>query len=212
MKLIKVCISPGHSRTSSGTFGNGLDERIVVWDPKDPGHGLTQRFGHLLRELGHETVFTREWSLVPVSPKGRARIANKHNCDLLVSWHCNGVKSDQPRGVEIFYAKGDEESKKFAEIVEWNLKELRHRSYNTKKLPAVKIAFRTPCVRDDTQGQHDSLSELRNARMPAILIEAGFLSNEVDAGLLESRQFRQDFAAAVVAGCVQFMNLKRVKG
>jgi N-acetylmuramoyl-L-alanine amidase len=45
--------------------------------------------------------------------------------------------------------------------------------------------------------------------MPAILVEAGFMTNQTEAALLKTDSYRRKVAAAIVAGLAEVYGLKR---
>jgi N-acetylmuramoyl-L-alanine amidase len=107
--------------------------------------------------------------------------------DALVSLHCSVSRNPDRRGIRLYVVEGDLRSAALANRI---LKHL-HRRFGS--------ICRYRGVRWDTASDGRRLPLLRGLyrRMPAVHIDAGSLTNTVDAGLLNDRDFRQAWCKAV---------------
>jgi N-acetylmuramoyl-L-alanine amidase len=175
-EAVKAALDAGHG-SNTGARANGLIEDDVALD-------MVSRIGHHLRAMGCETVLTRPGSnLVGITE--RARAARYASADVFLSVHCN-AGPPSASGVEAFVANRDERSRKLAEkLVE----------------VVIKRGMSGRGVKWDSQSQHSRLGVLRGTyrKMPAVLLELGFLTNRQDAALLKDPHFRNAVAKGVAA-------------
>ena len=182
---MRIALDPGHGYKKhfpSGAQGNGIVEDDWVLN-------FAQRVGHYIRAAGHETVFTRSTEAF-VALGDRGKIAKRDKCDMFLSIHVN-AGPPSAHGCEAYFAAGDKRGQAFGTrlcTVLWTTGNLNPRG-----------------VKRDDQSQHSSLRVLRDTyqRMPATLIEVGFLSNELDSRKLKDKQWVETLAAKLAAELVK---------
>lgn len=177
---MKIAIDAGHGQKSyaslrrrfSGACANNLVEDVIALD-------IANRFAHHLRAKGFNTFLTRPNDTF-VSLKDRVTIAKKEECDMFISIHCN-CASASASGIEAFIAAGDKKSEALA---------------NKFVDKLSKLGFKNRGVKPDNKSQHSKLYVLQNLykKMPAVLLEVGFLSNELDAKKLSDANVREMIA------------------
>ncbi|WP_458118853.1 N-acetylmuramoyl-L-alanine amidase [Paenibacillus sp. Z6-24] len=187
---------------SSGPGKNG--KMLVVIDAghggKDPGAPSIQQRREkdftlavvlkiqtlLQQEPNIDFVLTRSDDTYPTL-QGRVKTANDLNADLFVSIHGNSTSSAvSPSGTEIYYTRSD--SKQFAKVIHDH----------------VVSALGLP-----DRGIHTkSLHVTRETKMPAVLVEAGYLSSMVDEPLMYTDDFQQKLAQAIVDGMKEYLGVE----
>ena len=182
-KRNKVCLDPGHGM-GNGKYGkfdpgcvyNGLRESDIVLD-------ISDRLGESLEREGYSVCYTRWDNEAETSLSERTRIANAFNSDIFVSLHCNSSENRHARRVETIYFDGSRDGKKLAGNMQGNL------------VKALQDEYGSARFNDKMKGRIVSTKELgRNlyvlkaTKMPACLVEMGFLSNDFDADFLKNRQ------------------------
>lgn len=121
---------------------------------------LALAVGDLLQDAGEDVVYTRIDDVYD-SPLQKAQMANEADADWFISFHRNSSESpNQYEGVEtlVFNKAGDKAV--LAEKINENLAELGFRNIGVKERP--------------------NLTVLRRTKMPAVLIEAGFINSDKD--------------------------------
>lgn len=112
----------------------------------------------------------------------RVGLANKSNADLFISVHNNSYKySTSIKGTEVMYSEsfeGDFTSERLAEIC---MEEM------TMELGS----------RDRGLLKGDNIFIIKNSKVPAALIEVGFMTNKEELGLLNSAEYQQKAAKAI---------------
>jgi N-acetylmuramoyl-L-alanine amidase len=175
-----VVLDPGHGGDDRGVEANGLVESEIVLD-------LATRIEGRLGALGVTTYLTRSADVCP-SDRDRAVFANEMAAELFISLHLDGVGSPGPCGSACFFYGASLADREVRSAVGERLADLVSREVST----------RTDLV--DGRTQQKSWALLRLTRMPAVRLEAGYLSSPGDAARLATPEFRDALAEAVVAG------------
>ena len=176
-----VMIDPGHGGVDPGDRGPlGLIEADVCWDVA----GLLA--GKLLG-LGARVRFTRTEAEGP-DDRERALRANRVNADVFVSLHMNSHTEDAARGSSTYYFRSSAAGARLAESIQ-------------DELTRLGIM--------DCRSHPRSYPLLKETRMPAVLIEPCFITNQDEEKRLDDREFRLQLADAIAVGVRQYFE-KRV--
>lgn len=211
--LRRIALDPGHGGSDVGAAGRrGVREKDVVLD-------IAHRAAPLLaRELGISTLLTRDTDTrVPLEE--RVAKANAFGADLFVSIHCNAEPQGSARGAMSFVLDGshDRHSVKLLErenaapVSEANgfsrfLQQFDGAAANAHSTTFARLLQRSTLA-SLVAGYPDALDlgvrgagfyVLAGARMPAVLFETSFLSNELEERRLGSARYRQKLADAIV--------------
>ena len=141
-----------------------------------------------LKRCGFAVVQTSpENNDVPLSV--RAKRANNANSDLHISVHANayGNSWNGANGIETFV---------------YNL----HDTRSTRAAKAIqKEMIKATELHDRGVKENPNLYILNSTKMPAVLVECGFMTNKKEAALLRSDSYRRTIAEAICKGvCVYF--------
>ncbi|WP_440115524.1 N-acetylmuramoyl-L-alanine amidase [Paenibacillus sp. QZ-Y1] len=176
-----VVIDPGHGGSDPGT---------ISFTQKHEKHfalALGLKVQALLQqESDIEVIMTRETDIYPTRPE-RVKLANDLKADVFVSIHGNSVTSaPQVSGTETYYYQRAS-SKELADIIHKNL--------------IKAMGFK------DRGSKNGNYQVIRETTMPAVLLEIGFLSNQIEeeAMMLESTQNKA--AQAIVDGIKEYLKL-----
>jgi N-acetylmuramoyl-L-alanine amidase len=155
-----------------------------------------------LRRAGYTVSFTRT-SDVFVELTSRAELANRRHADLFISVHFNSFRNSDVRGVETYCltpqgaaSSNDPGGRGSKSAVAGN--------QNNAKNVALAYQIQKSILRgtgsEDRAVKRARYEVLREAEMPAVLIESGFMSNPAEAKKIYSATWRREVAAAIVAG------------
>jgi N-acetylmuramoyl-L-alanine amidase len=225
LKVRRVVIDAGHGGHDTGTIG------VAGTKEKDVALAIAKKVGAILRDQGLEVVQTRERDRF-VRLEDRTRLANVARGDLFLSIHCNSVPQKSLRGVETYSlnlssdryairlaARENSTSEKGLSDLQFLLADLTTRA-NTEE--SVRLATRvqnalvTRLVSRQEKSHDLGTKEalfyvLLGAKMPAILVETGFLSNAEEERRLASAEGQAGVARAIAAGVQDFLgNRERV--
>jgi len=184
---------------------------------KDPGHATGRRYekkytlllaeetAAMLQEQGFKVVMTRTRDEA-VELSERPLLAARQGADLFVSLHYNTLDGGT-HGVEVFclapagMGSSDQGGGKSSQPAEaGNAQDERNvlLGYQLQKSITQSLPL------EDLGLKRSRFEVLRLARMPAVLIEGGFLSNPQEAKNIYDGAFRKRMARAIVKGIVAY--------
>lgn len=177
-----VCVDVGHGGDDQGGRGvGGVREAPMVLP-----YGLD--LAAALKRRGFNVLITRTTD-VAVSKARRAAIANDASADAFVSVHMDASSSGTTRGGCVFYAEGSKRGKALADAV-WKA------FWQGKKATGMSGVFP-----DDTPRCGDrKLAVLRQTKMPAVLVELGFMTNRDELQLMQDESWRARAVDSIADG------------
>lgn len=210
----KIIVDPGHGGKNPGTYGpNGLKEKTLALD-------ISKRLGGLLEEADFEVALTREEDEF-ISLEDRAKIANANEGDLFVSIHLNWLETRQVRGIETYYlgptddpflkelaAAENQDSgyslADFRKMLDHVFADVRQ-DESARFARSVQRSLFSSLRRINPSLQNRGVKKapfivLTGTEMPAILAEVACLSNDKEARLLMTAEYRQFIAEALFRG------------
>ena len=176
-----VVLDPGHGGPDPGAIGiGGIRETDVVLE-------VSKIVKKLLSEKGVKASLTRR-NEVDMDLPPRVYFANNKNADIFVSIHANASRGKRRdiNGLETFYYRG------------WRGRLLAKKIQ--KQILSVSPGSPDRGVK---QGRY---YVIKNTRMPAVLVEIGFLTGRLDARRLEKNTHRQRLAYAIAKGILEYLS------
>ncbi|NLL77728.1 MAG: N-acetylmuramoyl-L-alanine amidase [Clostridiales bacterium] len=175
--MATVVLDAGHGGANPGAVYNGRQE-------KDDVLRLTLAVGQLLENAGVNVVYTRTTDVYE-SPAQKAAEANQSGADFFVSIHRNSsVYPNQYTGIETLVYSLSSPAAAMAENINANLEALGFVNHGVN--------------------ERTNLIVLNQTQMPALLVEAGFINNDRDNAIFDSRF--QEIAQAIADGIVDTLN------
>jgi N-acetylmuramoyl-L-alanine amidase len=192
-----IVIDPGHGGSNTGTKSvlDGRFEKEFTLD-------WAKRLKPLLESNGW-TVFLTRTSDTYLTNSDRVVFADSHKADLFISLHFNsGAPDDRPHGLATFcLTPTGMPSSLTRDYADPWMEHLPNNALDAQNLQlAAKIQstlLRATDMEDRGVQRARFMEVLRGQKRPAILIEAGYLSNPAEAEKIESSRFRQQLAEAV---------------
>lgn len=155
-----IVLDAGHGGANPGATYNGRQEKTDALN-------LTLAVGRLLENAGVNVVYTRTSDIYD-SPARKAEKANASGADYLISIHRNSsVYPNQYTGIESLVYNRYGNAARMAENINENLQALGFINHGVN--------------------ERTNLIVLNRTQMPSILIEAGFINNDSDNALFDSR-------------------------
>ncbi|WP_052947986.1 N-acetylmuramoyl-L-alanine amidase [Aneurinibacillus tyrosinisolvens] len=175
---VVIVVDAGHGGTDSGAVGNGAKEKNITL-------GISQKLADALNgDSKFKVIMTRESDTYPTLTD-RVNIANNNKADLFISVHINSVDNNpKPGGTETYYYA--ERSKTYAATVH------RHLSQATGFM--------------DRKVKTAGFQVIKYTKMPAILVEIGFISNPEETAKMTDESFQQGVADSLYEGIKEYVN------
>ena len=219
-KNFKVVIDAGHGGHDPGAVGKNSTEKELVLKMSIK---LTDMIQKMYPEI--EVIQTRTTDVfIPLFR--RIQFANEQNADLFISIHCNYISSPKTRGTETFvmglHRAGENlevAKRENASILLESNFEANYDGYNPNspeghiimsmfqnnyldksiELAAdIEAQFAASHMSKSRGVKQAGFAVLRRASMPAVLVEAGFLSNEAEEAYLMSDEGQQAVTEALL--------------
>lgn len=209
----RVVLDAGHGGHDPGATGpNGLREKDVTLD-------IAQRAAPLLaRELGVSTLMTRDTDEF-VSLDARTARANAFKADLFVSIHCNASEDPQATGFMTFVlddsrdalaseiaARENAASAAAAAELASVMRQFADQASLARSVHFAELLQRSAAASlgfgyvgtADRGVRRAGFYVLAGAHMPAVLFEVSFISDEREETRLNTGDYRQKLADAIV--------------
>ncbi|MEG0795888.1 MAG: N-acetylmuramoyl-L-alanine amidase [Odoribacter sp.] len=214
-----ICIDPGHGGKDPGACGLKSYEKDIVLN-------LSLKVGQLIKDEYPEikVVYTRDKDVF-IDLDKRGRLANTNNADLFVSIHINSNDSRTPHGLET-YVLGLHRSKENLQVAMKENSVIKYeKDYSVKyagfdpsraesyiifslmqNLYLEKSLRLAAFVQEEMVGKTKRTDRgvrqagylvLKDAAMPAILVEAGFISNPEEERYLNTESAQDKIAHSI---------------
>jgi N-acetylmuramoyl-L-alanine amidase len=180
-----VYIDPGHGGSDPGAIGiGGIHEA-------DINLAIALKLKTLLDNGGYRTMISRTTD-TDVGLYDRPYQANNEGADVFVSIHSDSFGSPSANGTTVLYYpngyNGDtRDEKTFAQIIHDNL-------------------MKQISTSDRGLSERPKLVVLNQTKMPAVLIETGFVTSPTDAQLLTDDNFQWKVAQGIYNGIVDYFD------
>lgn len=181
-----IFVDPGHGGVDPGAVGSRILE-------KDVDLAVARHLGKLLEKNGARVVHSRtgdyEMELEESADvEARLKLMKESRPTIVVSIHCNAFVSPAEYGAQTFYSTNHPQSRLLAQCIQELLKE-----------------------ETDTYREISSRLDhfiLNHARVPAVTVELGFLSNPEEETLLGDPAYQEKLAEIICRGILRFTELR----
>ncbi len=168
--------------------GHGGDDNVGVKGPgglmeKDVVLKISKRLKELLENLGATVYLTRDEDEY-VSLNRRAELANKIRPNFFISIHLNSFSNSLIRGCEMYYYKGDRESRRLAECIINSM---------VKNLDVINRGIKTA-----------AFFLLREVGTSSLHIDIDYVTNPEVEKLLQNNEYIDKIAESITQGIVEY--------
>ena len=195
-----IIIDAGHGGIDGGTSAS--DGTVV----KDLNLQISLKINEILKSMGIKTAMTRtdDASLNDQNAstirqkkvsdiKNRLAIINETDDAVFVSIHQNHFSQEKYSGAQVFYSKNNPQSQVLAEKIRFQL-----------------ISVLQPENTREIKPSGSEIYLLHHAKVPAVMVECGFLSNYNETQLLKDEKYQRKLAFTVAMGIFDFLNQTEV--
>lgn len=175
----RVTIDPGHGGTDPGGIGaHGTEEKDVTLS-------LALKLQKLMRDSGMEVQMTRTDDM-QIQLRPRVAMGDDFDSDVFISIHTNAIGNPKINGIETYY-------------------------FTPQSLPLARAVHRQLVAklgRPDRGIRRNNFVVVKYNKMPACLVEIGYLTNPTEEKLLKSAEYQQKAAEAILAGVQDYFKSK----
>jgi N-acetylmuramoyl-L-alanine amidase len=197
-----IAIDPGHGGTDPGA-----ENRILGTMEKTYTLDVSLRLRKLLEAAGYKVVLTRD-SDHDVPKPVRSEMANLAGADFFVSVHFNLIHNDRKTtGVEVMsfpprtQRSTESWSPGYRDDAESKASPVNAYDAWSAVLGGALHRSLLDALHDGDRGEKfEHLAVLRGLKCPGVLVEPAFISSDVEGARLETPAYRDQIAAAILAG------------
>lgn len=216
----KIVIDAGHGGSDPGAIGvNGIKEKDITLDIAKRLKGQIQEQGIAVSLTRNDDRFVSLWQ--------RVNIVNKLAPDFFISIHANASERKKTGGFEVYYLSqtSDDASRAWADVIDKSHTSAADTTANSRELEAIvldlvysenrreakelatllckatkgRLAIRSRGVKESR------FYVLKNTKVPAILVEVGFVSNSKEGYKLANPHYRQQLVKALSSGILSYI-------
>ncbi|XER07440.1 Germination-specific N-acetylmuramoyl-L-alanine amidase [Sporomusa rhizae] len=185
-----IVVDAGHGGIDPGANRPGILE-------KDVNLAIALALKEALHQHGAKVVLSRQTD-VELSPEcdnekvkgryhrdlaARLEMVEESDADVFISIHANAVSSAKRHGAEVFFSAKSAEGKMLADCIQAELCKVTQINRTAKSADYFV---------------------LRRNKVPAVLIEVGYITNKDERQLLQTPEYQQKLAEAIAKGISQF--------
>ena len=208
-----IVIDPGHGGKDPGAVSQTRQEKQIVLS-------LSKTLRDILVKKGYNVQLTRETDVfIPL--RKRTQFATNQKADLFISIHTNASISNKAAGIETYYLAlaSDESARRTAMRenagAEYNMKELdalvgrilkESKSTESRRLAELIQTQLASGKQVKNRGvKHAPFVVLIGTKVPAVLVEVGFISNPTEGKKLTTKAYQRQLATAIAKGIEQYI-------
>jgi N-acetylmuramoyl-L-alanine amidase len=224
LRIAAIIIDPGHGGKDPGAIGeHRINGKVVKFQEKEITLNISKSLQALLKSAypDKRILMTRTGDTFP-SLEERVAIANsvplkENEAIIYISIHVNSSLNKTARGYEVWYLKPEYrrdliDKKKFTESAEVMpiFNDMLQEEFNSESTRMAKFILNrfteTLGNRIPSRGMKaENWYVVRNARMPSVLVELGFISNLEDVRLMTDAAYLKHFSEALYKGIADFV-------
>ena len=214
-RIHRLVLDPGHGGDNQGALGAlGVREKALTLE-------IAKHIAVFIRDHSDaEVVLTRETD-VALDLRQRPRRANELGADVFVSLHTNAHEVGEATGMEVFFLAADASAETVRQLIEreegiapdqptallpWSVTSIvaeMQQSAALLRSQAWAVAVADGLVRLRPRARFRGVRQapfgvLKEARMPAIVLEVGYITQAAEARTLLEERTHTQFAAAIL--------------
>ncbi|ACM59562.1 N-acetylmuramoyl-L-alanine amidase [Caldicellulosiruptor bescii] len=186
-----VVVDPGHGGFDPGAVSGDIKESVINLQ-------IARKLKEYFEMFGFKVLLTRsteddlsEYNKKAHDLKKRKEIVLENNPQVFISIHLNSFPVSKYFGAQVFYDKSNEEAKKLALFVQNELRYMPNGLVNRRQPKPIDVYI------------------LKNLKIPAILIECGFMSNKMELSLLQNHQYQDWLSYSILKGVLSYLDQKK---
>ena len=204
LSIRSICLDPGHGGKDPGYCVGAKQEKKF-------NLSLAQEVSNQLSRAGFKVTLTRTTDKFIELPT-RPELAKRRNSDLFVSLHFNAAENSRShvRGAQVFCLTPAGASSTNAGGEGSGAGSFAGNQYNEKNMLLayqVQKSLTGNLAVEDRGVRRARYAVLRDASMPAVLIESGFMSHPEEGKKIFDAGYRRKLAQAIAEGLLSYKRL-----
>lgn len=196
-KVKTVFLDPGHGGKDVGAEGRYYYEKVLTLR-------LASKVRSLLRKAGFNVIMSRRADTF-ISLKGRADAANRSGADIFVSIHFNSAANRKVYGLETYCMSPAGASSSNASKIEYTRYPGNFYDKNNFALAyLMQRAMLSNSKALDRGVKHARFLVLKEVKIPAVLVECGFLSNPDSEKIIGSDRYLNQIAMGIAQSIINY--------
>jgi len=185
-----LVLDPGHGGVHTGARGpSGLYEKDVTLS-------IAKHMKPLLEAKGWKVIMTRTDDRqlnkeINQDLDARCAVANRPGVDVLVSVHANYAESSSVQGFEVYCTSG--------------------RSRDAALAQAIHRSFKASIDDEDRGVKNAGFRVIKRTKVPAVLVEVGFMSHPATERRLSKDEYRKKMAEVIANGIMRWTSIGRMR-
>ncbi len=191
-----IIIDPGHG---------GFDGGAVAPDgtvEKDINLGIANNLALMLKASGYDVIMTRTTDTGTEDDENttidrrkvsdlqnRLKLINSYEDAAFVSVHLNKFTTSSANGAQVFYSKNHARSSDLGQSIQ-------------ESIVGTLQPENTRVIKQATKSTY----LLHNAKIPAVIVECGFLSNAKELQKLKDENYQKQMSHAIFCGIINYLN------
>ena len=220
LKIKTIVIDPGHGGKDPGATYHGIKEKDVVLD-------ISKELYRLIKSNHKDLdVYLTRNRDVFIPLEARTAFANRKKADMFISVHINAAPNRNARGVETYVlnvtndkkalevaAMENQTTQKSMSDLQGILKDIMLNSKLEESLQLASFVQKSlhkniyKSQKYDLGVKQAPFYVLVGAKMPAVLVEAGFVSNKAESNMLKTRKHRENIAEGIYKGLRDYLKI-----
>ncbi len=179
-----IFVDAGHGGADAGCSRGGVEEKTI-------NLAIAKALKTRLEAMGYMVIMSREGDDY-ISKEDRVKLANTACADIYISIHQNATdEGDEIKGMEVWYDGTDatRDNKRLAQLIK------------------QQTSISTQAQEREIRGNAD-FHVTGSTKMPACLIETGFLTNTEERGKLASKEYQEKIAEGIAKGIDYYFHPK----
>lgn len=195
-----IILDPGHGGEDGGASSGDILEKDLNLAISENLCDLYAIFGYDARTTRTEDTLLYDYFNDLEDYKGRKksydlrnrlRIAEESGAELFVGIHINKFPQEKYKGLQVYYSPNTDESREAAAMIQSYAKKYLMPDNNREIKKATKAIY-----------------ILKRIKIPAVLVECGFISNPEELALLSTPEYRMKVSASIFAATAEYLAVK----
>lgn len=198
-----ICLDPGHGGRDSGKVDGRMQEKRYTLL-------LAAEVEKLLKQSGFRVISTRYREDDFLELDRRPQLANEKGADLFISLHYNAAANRNVEGSEVYCLTPAGTSSSNGEPGDSPAPSYPAQAQNGKNV-LLAYQIQKSLIQnlkvEDRGVKRSQFMVLLNPKCPAVLIEAGFMTNPAESKRIYDSEYRKRMAQAIVDGILAYKKI-----